>query len=110
MGFRQAQSKSTVAVTQCPVLVPRLEALLVPLQRCLSSLAAAPELGHAELADTESGPLLVLRHLAPLSDADLSALTAFCAEHNTALYLQGSAGAPPVAVCAPYPPHYAVAG
>ena len=58
------------------------------LQRCLSSLAAAPELGHAELADTESGPLLVLRHLAPLSDADLSALTAFCAEHNTALYLQ----------------------
>ena len=110
MGFRQAQSKSTVAVTQCPVLVPRLEALLVPLQRCLSSLAAAPELGHAELADTESGPLLVLRHLAPLSDADLSALTAFCAEHNTALYLQGSSGAPPVAVCAPYPPHYAVAG
>ncbi|MET4877714.1 23S rRNA (uracil(1939)-C(5))-methyltransferase RlmD [Morganella morganii] len=110
MGFRQAQSKSTVAVTQCPVLVPRLEALLVPLQRCLSSLAAAPELGHAELADTESGPLLVLRHLAPLSDADVSVLTAFCAEHNTALYLQGSAGAPPVAVCALYPPHYAVAG
>lgn len=110
MGFRQAQSKSLVAVKHCPVLVPRLDALLSPLSACLSSLSAAPKLGHAELADTQDGPLLVLRHLAPLSEADMSVLTVFCATHNVALYLQGSHDEPPVAVCAQHTAYYSVAG
>ena len=38
MGFRKASGKEIINVSRCPVLVPRLEALLVPLRECLSQL------------------------------------------------------------------------
>lgn len=38
MGFRKAGSSDIVSVTQCPVLVPHLEALLPDVHHCLASL------------------------------------------------------------------------
>ncbi|WP_246763966.1 23S rRNA (uracil(1939)-C(5))-methyltransferase RlmD, partial [Cronobacter sakazakii] len=67
MGFRKAGSNDLVDVHRCPVLVPRLEALLPKLRDCLSSLDGVRHLGHVELVDVTSGPLMVLRHLKPLS-------------------------------------------
>lgn len=87
MGFRKAGSGDLVDVKQCPVLVPRLEALLLPLRECLSSLQGIRHLGHAELVLADSGPLLVLRHLAPFCASDKEKLERFSHSEDLALYL-----------------------
>lgn len=87
MGFRQANSNDIVEVAQCPVLVPRLEALLPEVRACLSELSAARHLGHVELVLADNGPLMVLRHTGPLSAADRQKLERFSHSHDIALFL-----------------------
>lgn len=87
MGFRKAGESDIVNVTQCPVLVPRLEALLTPLRDCLAELSGVRQLGHVELVEADNGPLMVLRHTAPLNAADRAKLERFSHSHHLALYL-----------------------
>lgn len=87
MGFRKAGSNDIVEVTQCPILVPTLEALLPELRACLSGLSSARHLGHVELVQADNGPLMVLRHTAPLSAADKAKLEQFSHSHQLALWL-----------------------
>jgi 23S rRNA (uracil1939-C5)-methyltransferase len=87
MGFRKAGSNDIVEVTQCPVLVPTLEALLSAVRDCLASLSAVRHLGHVELVQADNGPLMVLRHTAPLSAADKAKLEQFSHSHQLALWL-----------------------
>ncbi|MGY5958335.1 23S rRNA (uracil(1939)-C(5))-methyltransferase RlmD [Kosakonia sp. BK9b] len=87
MGFRHAGGSEIVNIRQCPVLVRRLEALLVPLRECLTQLKAARHLGHVELVDADNGPLMVLRHTGALSSADKEKLEQFSHSHDLALYL-----------------------
>lgn len=67
MGFRKASSSDIVDIRQCPILVPRLEALLPDVHACLCGLDGVRHLGHVELVMANNGPLMVLRHTAPLS-------------------------------------------
>jgi len=87
MGFRKAGSNDIVDVTQCPVLVPALEALLPAVRECLSGLAGGRHLGHVELVLADNGPLMVLRHTAPLSATDKAKLEQFSHSHQLALWL-----------------------
>ncbi|MEC5320813.1 23S rRNA (uracil(1939)-C(5))-methyltransferase RlmD [Brenneria populi subsp. brevivirga] len=87
MGYRQAGSHDLVDVRACPILRPELEALLAPLRDCLGSLQAVRRLGHVELVLADNGPLLVLRHLDPLSAADRRALCDFAQRHAVSVYL-----------------------
>jgi 23S rRNA (uracil1939-C5)-methyltransferase len=87
MGFRKAGSSDIVEVTQCPVLVPTLGALIPGLRECLSGLNGVRHLGHAELVLADNGPLMVLRHTAPLSSADKAKLEQFSHSHQLALWL-----------------------
>ncbi|MFG6653817.1 23S rRNA (uracil(1939)-C(5))-methyltransferase RlmD [Scandinavium sp. M-37] len=87
MGFRKAGSNDIVDVTQCPVLVPTLEALLPAVRDCLTALAGGRHLGHVELVLADNGPLMVLRHTAPLSLADKAKLEQFSHLHQLALWL-----------------------
>ncbi|MFP2238634.1 23S rRNA (uracil(1939)-C(5))-methyltransferase RlmD [Pseudescherichia vulneris] len=87
MGFRKAGSNDIVEVTQCPVLVPTLEALLPAVRDCLTALAGGRHLGHVELVLADNGPLMVLRHTAPLSLADKAKLEQFSHLHQVALWL-----------------------
>ncbi len=77
MGFRKAGSSDIVDVKQCPILVPHLEALLPEVRTCLSGLDGVRHLGHVELVLANNGPLMVLRHLAPLSKKDREKLERF---------------------------------
>ena len=70
IGFRKANSSEIVDVVQCPVLVPALGALLPAVRECLSGLQSLRQLGHVELVQADSGPLMVLRHTAALPAAD----------------------------------------
>ena len=87
MGLRQANAKAIGDVVQCPVLVPALEALLVPLRECLNTLQGKRSLGHVELVSADNGPLLVLRHTAPLSAQDREKLERFSHSSGLSLYL-----------------------
>ena len=87
MGFRKAASSDIVDVKQCPVLVPHLEALLPHLRNCLSDLQGARALGHVELVLADNGPLMVLRHTAPLSAQDREKLERFSHSHELTLFI-----------------------
>lgn len=87
MGFRKAGSSDIVDVRRCPVLVPALEALLPALRDCLADLQAVRHLGHVELVQADNGPLMVLRHTAPLSSQDRQKLERFSHSHRLALWL-----------------------
>ncbi len=92
MGFRQAASNELIALQQCPVLVPELEALLQPLHHCLASLQAVRRLGHVELVLADNGPLMVLRHLDALSARDRADLERFSHQHKLMLWLADGSG------------------
>lgn len=87
MGFRQAGANDIVNVRACPILAPQLEALLLPLRECLSQLQGAGALGHVELVLADNGPLMVLRHTAPLTRDDREKLERFSHSHHLALFL-----------------------
>ena len=87
MGFRKAASNDIVDVKQCPVLVLHLEALLPHLRNCLSDLQGVRALGHVELVFADNGPLMVLRHTAPLSAQDREKLERFSHSHELTLFL-----------------------
>lgn len=87
MGFRKASANDIVNVVRCPVLTPRLEALIPSLRECLQSLAAVRHLGHVELVLADNGPLMVLRHTAPLPAADREKLERFSHSQGVALFL-----------------------
>ncbi|WP_158117109.1 23S rRNA (uracil(1939)-C(5))-methyltransferase RlmD [Vibrio cincinnatiensis] len=91
-GFRRKQSKQIVTVTDCPVLEPSLNALLPALKGRLTHLSQPHQLGHVELVKGENTIVLMLRHLAPLSQADQQQLLTFASEHQLSLYLQPTAG------------------
>ncbi|PWG69912.1 23S rRNA (uracil(1939)-C(5))-methyltransferase RlmD [Enterobacter mori] len=87
MGFRKASASDIVDIKQCPVLVPQLEALLPGVHQCLSELEGVRHLGHVELVLANNGPLMVLRHTAPLSEKDREKLERFSHSHKLALFL-----------------------
>ncbi|WP_392566489.1 23S rRNA (uracil(1939)-C(5))-methyltransferase RlmD [Utexia brackfieldae] len=89
MGFRRETSNDIIDVKVCPVLVPELEALIVPLRDCLNQLSIKRELGHVELIAVDSGLLVVLRHLQPLPESDKARLIQFGLTHQSTVYLQG---------------------
>jgi 23S rRNA (uracil1939-C5)-methyltransferase len=87
-GFRERNSKSLVAIEQCPVLVPALSALIQPLRQLLATLTVRRDLGHIELFAVDSGIICLLRILKPLNDKDQGLLQAFASEQQLSIYLQ----------------------
>jgi len=87
-GFRERNSKSLVAINQCPVLVPALSALIQPLRELLATLSVRRDLGHIELFAVDSGIICLFRILKPLKDKDQALLQAFAGEHQLSIYLQ----------------------
>jgi 23S rRNA (uracil1939-C5)-methyltransferase len=88
VGFRAAASQDIVAISDCPVLVAPLQAILRALPALLRGLSKPQALGHVELFSGSANSLL-LRHTASLPEEDLIRLQAFCHEHNAQLWLQG---------------------
>ncbi|HET8790906.1 MAG TPA: TRAM domain-containing protein, partial [Modicisalibacter sp.] len=70
LGFRARGSHHLIDIDQCPILMPRLAALLAPLRQRLGALAAPRQVGHIELIDSDDGVSVVVRQLrANLDDA-----------------------------------------
>jgi 23S rRNA (uracil1939-C5)-methyltransferase len=94
VGFHERASSYVADMASCLVVPPRISALLPELRILVARLSIRNQLPQIELAigEDEDGPVdaLVLRILAPLSDADQRELAAFAEAHAVELYLQSA--------------------
>jgi 23S rRNA (uracil1939-C5)-methyltransferase len=96
VGFHERKSRYVADMTVCPVLPPRIGALLPRLRELIGSMQARDRLPQIEVAVGDDVDALVLRHLEPLSAEDLARLRRFAAEHAVQWWLQP--GGPDTAV------------
>ena len=86
VGFHERKSSFVADMRQCAVLPQSMSALLVPLRALVFAMDARETCPQIELAVGEASGgevlALVLRHLEPLSAADMQRLRAFASEHS----------------------------
>jgi 23S rRNA (uracil1939-C5)-methyltransferase len=88
VGFHEKRSSYVADMRECPVLPPRISALLVPLRELVQGLSIRDRLPQIEVACGDNADALVLRILEPLNGADEAALRAFADTHGVWLWLQ----------------------
>ena len=81
VGFHERKSRYVADMRVCPVLPLQVSAMLMPLRALILSMDAAQTCPQIELACGDSVTALVLRHLEPLSPADVGRLRAFALSH-----------------------------
>jgi 23S rRNA (uracil1939-C5)-methyltransferase len=88
VGFHERKSSYVADMRVCPVLPPHVSAMLVPLRELIGAMDGRDRLPQIELAVGDGVTALVLRHLEPLTAADLGRLRAFGREHGVQWWLQ----------------------
>jgi 23S rRNA (uracil1939-C5)-methyltransferase len=88
VGFHERASRYIADMRVCPVLPPRVAAMLMPLRDLVMSMDARETAPQIELAAGDEVIALVLRHLEPLSSADTQRLRDFGVAHGVQWWLQ----------------------
>ncbi|MGV3497628.1 MAG: 23S rRNA (uracil(1939)-C(5))-methyltransferase RlmD [Hydrogenophaga sp.] len=88
IGFHERKSRYVADMAVCPVLHPRVSAMLMPLRELIFGMDARETCPQIELAAGDEVIALVLRHLEPLSEDDLARLRAFGQQHGVQWWLQ----------------------
>ncbi|WP_040672693.1 23S rRNA (uracil(1939)-C(5))-methyltransferase RlmD [Rhodanobacter spathiphylli] len=89
VGFREEQNPRFVTpIQRCEVMHPSLGPKVGLLAELLGTMDAVDTIAQIEFAAGDDLMALVFRHLQPLSERDLAALTAFGQHHGFAIYLQ----------------------
>ncbi|MDQ6645669.1 MAG: 23S rRNA (uracil(1939)-C(5))-methyltransferase RlmD, partial [Pseudomonadota bacterium] len=89
VGFREEQNPRLVAdIQRCEVMHPALGPKVGLLAELLGTMDAIDTIAQIEFAGGDDTMALVFRHMEPLSERDLAALTAFAKQHELAIYLQ----------------------
>ena len=88
VGFHERRSSYVAEMDSCAVLPPHVSALLPRLAELVMAMDQRERLPQIELAVGDSVTALVLRHLEPLTAADLQRLRDFAAAHGIQWWLQ----------------------
>jgi len=88
VGFHERKSRYVADMQVCPVLPEKVSRLLVPLRALIGAMEQRDRLPQVELAMGDEVTALVLRHLEPLTEADLQRLRDFGAAHGVQWWLQ----------------------
>ncbi len=88
IGFHERKSRYVADMKVCPVLPARVSQMLMPLRGLIASMDQRDRLPQIELAAGDGVTALVLRHLEPLSRADMQRLREFAAVHGVQWWLQ----------------------
>ena len=88
VGFHEKKSSFVADMRECHVLPPHVSALLMPLRALIGGMTLRDRLPQIEYAEGDGLPMLVLRHMEPMPEADIAALRAFASEHKVQWYLQ----------------------
>ena len=82
VGFHERKSRYIADMGVCEVLPPHVSKLLMPLRELIGGMDQRDRLPQIEVAVGTQVTVLVLRHLEPLTDADLDRLRAFAKVHG----------------------------
>ena len=77
VGFHERKSAYVADMSECPVLPPHISRLLLPLRGLIGSMDARESIPQIELACGDTVTAMVVRHMEPLSNADMARLRAF---------------------------------
>lgn len=88
VGFHEKKSAYVADMSTCAILPPHVSAMLLPLRALIASLSIFDLLPQIELAVGEDVTAMVLRILAPLSEADEVKLKAFADQWGVQWWLQ----------------------
>jgi 23S rRNA (uracil1939-C5)-methyltransferase len=88
IGFHERKSRYVADMSVCPVLTPKVSAMLLPLRALIASMDQRDRLPQIEVAAGDEVIALVLRNLEPLTDADAQRLRDFAAAHTVQWWLQ----------------------
>lgn len=88
IGFREKGSAHLVALKHCAVLHPDLSALLPSFYTLIPELESRKTIGHLELAHSDRGAALVVRHLKTLSHHDKTLWLDWAETHQVQLFWQ----------------------
>lgn len=87
-GFREAFSGRVVDMHACPVLDPRLSALIDPLREIIGASSIPAAIPQVEVAAGDDATALVLRHLEALTTDDEAAFATLLQRGASAVWLQ----------------------
>jgi len=88
VGFHERKSSYVADMVGCEVLPAHVSDLLVPLRELVAAMDQRDRLPQIEVAVGDAVTALVLRHLEPLSAADVARLRAFGSAHRIQWWLQ----------------------
>jgi len=88
IGFHERKSSLVADMDSCEVLPPHISAMLVPLRELIAAMDRSDRFPQIELAVGDAVTALVLRHLDPMSKADLERLRKFGEHHQVQWWLQ----------------------
>lgn len=88
VGFREKFSGYLTVMDSCPILHPAIADRLGELATLIAQFRDPDTIAQIELAAGDQAVVLVIRHLAPLEEAELTLLRRFGDEAGVAIYLQ----------------------
>lgn len=88
VGFREVGGRYVADIERCDVLHPEFADRLMSLSSLIGGLSIPDRIAQVECAAGDDSAAIVLRHLDPLTDADLRALVAWSDATGIAVYLQ----------------------
>jgi len=88
VGFHERKSRYVADIRECHVVPRHVSDLLLPLRELIGAMDQRDRLPQIELAIGDRVTALVLRHLEPLTGADLARLRQFAQQHDVQWWLQ----------------------
>ncbi|MCG3201119.1 MAG: 23S rRNA (uracil(1939)-C(5))-methyltransferase RlmD [Gammaproteobacteria bacterium] len=110
VGFREKSGRYIADIRRCPVLRPEIGDNLLVIRDLIGALSCADQVPQIEVGVDDAGPVLTIRHLRPLTEADVGRLGDASREYGWRIYLQPggvdsvrplSAGQQPLSFAAP---------
>ncbi len=88
VGFHEKKSSYIADMHSCEILPPQVGRKLTLLRELVGELSAPDRIPQIEVAVTQDRTVLVVRHLVPLTPADVSILLAFGETHGFSMWAQ----------------------
>ncbi len=88
VGFREKNGRFVADMDDCLVLEKPLADLIKPLQELIIQMTIRTHIPQVECALSDQQPALIMRHMRPLPDEDMTLLEVFAEKHNIQLFLQ----------------------
>ncbi|BCT91188.1 23S rRNA (uracil(1939)-C(5))-methyltransferase RlmD [Lysobacter helvus] len=88
VGFREQDGRFVADLSECHTVMPQIGMKIAALSALIDGLDARAQVPQVEFIAGDDTVALVFRHMMPLSECDLAALTAFAQAHDFAIFLQ----------------------